>query len=73
MKTHQLKAMDSPLPKIKRKVAVDVKTVEREPPIWLQVVVADIKELFLLTKEAVPRADKPKPESIDDWKEYFRR
>lgn len=71
MKTHQLKSIEKPA--LKKEVPVPVKKVEREPPIWLQVIVGDIKDLLLLTKDKVPTPNKPKTESMDDWKEYFRR
>jgi len=68
MKTSKFKA--EPAQKIlvsKPEKRIVVQT--REPPIWLQIVIEDIRELFLLTKDKIPVVPKPKTETWDDWKD----
>jgi hypothetical protein len=47
--------------------------VVRAPPIWMQVIINDIKTVFLIAKDKIPTPNKPKPESWDDWADCFPR
>jgi hypothetical protein len=71
MKTNQFKTTDKPGPK--KEMVVPANKVKHEPQVWLQIIEQDIRDLFLLTKDKVPLPNKPKVESLDDWKDYFRR
>jgi hypothetical protein len=69
MKTTQFKSGNSKPQPTKQKVV----RVQREPPIWLQIVIGDLKDLLLITKDKLPLPNKPKVESWEDWEETFRR